>query len=158
MIHLQFGCHWTGRQWACCQHQSNGRASWCLTTKRKKHTYWRAAESTGDEEELAVKRWFIIDQIQVKPCTGKDKEYKTLTPISNICEWISNALHLTLSELLFAVLLGDFYLENLELTDEGGHLCEALSTRPPNTNQQHVSPELTDHTYYTCYCGENRKI
>lgn len=62
---------------------------------------------------------------------------------------------LTFSKLLFAVLLGDFHLEYLVLTDEGSHLGQALSARTPNTNQQHVAPELADHTYCTCYCGGN---
>ncbi|TNN76758.1 hypothetical protein EYF80_013007 [Liparis tanakae] len=34
-------------------------------------------------------------------------------------------------------------------SDKGSHLRQALSARGPNTNQQHVAPELTDHTYYT---------
>lgn len=65
---------------------------------------------------------------------------------------------LTFSELLFPVLLGDFHLEYLVFTDEGGHLGQTLSTRAPDTNQQHVAPELTDHTYYTGYCGGKTKI
>jgi len=67
-------------------------------------------------------------------------------------------VYLTFSELLFAVLLGDFHLEYVVLTDEGCHLRQARSTGAPNTNQKHVASELTDHTYNAGYCRENTKI
>lgn len=69
----------------------------------------------------------------------------------------SDVLDLTFSKLLLAVLLGDFHLEYLVLTDGGGHLRQALSTGAPNTDQQHVAPELTDHTYHTGYWGVKHK-
>lgn len=79
-------------------------------------------------------------------------------PFSIICECNSSVFHLTFSKLLFAVLLGDFHLEYLVLTDGGSHLRQTLSTRAPNTNQQHVAPELTYHPHCTCYCGGKTKI
>lgn len=62
---------------------------------------------------------------------------------------------LTFSEFLLVVLLGDFHLEYLVLTDEGSYLRQTLPTRAPNTNQKHVAPELTNNTYNTSYCREN---
>ena len=84
--------------------------------------------------------------------------YSHVFPFSNICDCNRSVFDLTFSKLLFAVLLGDFHLEYLVLADEGGHLRQALSPRAPNTNKQHVAPELTDHTYYTGYCGGNTKM
>lgn len=64
--------------------------------------------------------------------------------------------HLTFSKLQLAVVLGDFHLEYLILTDGGSHLSQTLSTRATNTNQQHIAPKLTDHTNNTGYCGGNK--
>lgn len=71
------------------------------------------------------------------------------------CKW--SVFDLTLPKLLFAVLLGDFHLEYLVFTDRGGHFRQALSARAPNSNQKHVAPGLSDHTYCTGYWGGNTK-
>ena len=71
------------------------------------------------------------------------------------CKW--SVFDLTFPKLLFAVLLGDFHLEYLVFTDGGSHFRQALSARAPNTNQKHVAPGLSDHTYCTGYWGGNTK-
>ena len=53
----------------------------------------------------------------------------------------------TFSELLEAVVSGDLDLEHAVGYDEGGQAREALPATAPHPNQEHVAPQLSDHSY-----------
>lgn len=52
-------------------------------------------------------------------------------------------------------MLGDLHLIDLVFTNEGSQFGEALSARPTNADQQHVTPELADHAHCAGYCRGN---
>lgn len=64
----------------------------------------------------------------------------------------------TFSELLLAVMLGDLHLVHLVFANEGGHFGEALTAGAADADQQHVAPELADHTHGAGHCAGNQGL
>lgn len=115
---LQSGCHWTGRLWACCPRRSNDTAAWCLKARTERNTCCNVAEELAEERQrYNMDNWHFIPSL-VWTFFVLDTVILSFSQT-----WVNvTVFDLTFSKLLFAVLLGDFHLEYLVLTDEGSHL------------------------------------